>query len=258
MSLMQEAVAVADAELGTILATVEIAAPPERVFEALTRSEDVLRWWRTEDAYKTTFWEADVRAGGKWRAEGNMSDGRNYKVTGEFTEVDAPRKLAFTWNADWDAPNETRVTYMLEPLEEGTRLTLRHEGFAGRGGACRNHTAGWERVLGLLEADFRPGLAAQKYFLFRLLPPRTSFIQDLTADERALMRVHSVYWRGKLAEGKIIAFGPVADPAGSWGMGLLRVSDPSEVEGLTANDPVMLADKGFRFEVLPMPQAVHL
>jgi uncharacterized protein YndB with AHSA1/START domain len=258
MSSMKEAIAVADVERGTVLATVEIAAPPERVFEALTRSEDVLRWWGSEGAHKTTFWEADVRPGGKWRADGRMSDGRNYTVVGEFAEVDAPHRLAFTWRSDWDAGNETRVTYMLERLDGGTRLTLRHEGFVGRIGVCRNHTGGWQRVLGWLEADFRPKYASAQYFLYRLLPPRTSFMQDLTADDRDLMRIHSVYWRGKLAEGKIIAFGPVADPAGGWGMGLLRVSDAAEVEGLTSNDPAILADKGFRFEVFPMPQAVHL
>src|SRR5271165_294852 len=147
MSLIKQATAVADAEKGLILATVEIAAPPERVFEALVREEDVLRWWRSDQGYQTTLWKADVRPGGKWRADGNMSDGRVYAVEGEFTEVEAPHRLGFTWRPDWDAPNETRVTYVLEPIEQGTRLTLRHEGFAGRIAACRNHTSGWERVL---------------------------------------------------------------------------------------------------------------
>jgi hypothetical protein len=72
------------------------------------------------------------------------------------------------------------------------------------------------------------------------------------------MRVHSVYWRGKLAEGKAITFGPVADLAGSWGVGLLRVSGAQEAQSLTENDPVLLADEGFRFEIFPMPNAIHV
>jgi len=258
MSLSKEPSVIADVDRGIILATVEIAATPDRVFEALTRAEDVMRWWGAEDSHRTTLWEADVRPGGKWRAGGRSADGQIYAVQGEFTEVDAPRKLAFTWRADWDAPHETRVTYLLEPLELGTRLTLHHEGFAGRVPACNRHTSGWRRVLGWLQADLRPTPAPVHYFLFKLLAPRPSFMLDMTADERALMQSHVAYWTGKMAEGKILAFGPVADPAGGWGMGLMRVSDAAEVDGLTANDPVTLAGKGFRYEVLPMPRLVHV
>ncbi|MGO9337676.1 MAG: SRPBCC domain-containing protein [Terracidiphilus sp.] len=257
MSLTKQATAVADVEKGLVLATVEIAAPPERVFEALVREEDVLRWWNSEQGYRTTLWEADVRLGGKWRHTGRMTDGRTYAVEGEFTEVDAPHRLAFTWRPDWDAPNETHVTYVLEALQQGTRLTLRHEGFADRVGACRNHTEGWERVLGLLQADLRRLSSPPQYFLFRLIPPRRSFLYDATAEELTLMGVHGVYWRGKLAEGKVIAIGPVADPSGSWGVGILRTANPQEAQSLTDSDPVMLADKGFRIEVFPMPNAIH-
>jgi hypothetical protein len=96
-----------------------------------------------------------------------------------------------------------------------------------------------------------------QYFLFRLLPPRLTSTQDLTAEERAVMKSHGPYSRGKLSEGKIIAFGPVADPAGGWGVGILRVADPAEAGQLTAADPVILADKRFRHEVFSMPEAVH-
>jgi uncharacterized protein YndB with AHSA1/START domain len=257
MTAKNAANVVADIEKGQVLASVEIAAPPERVFQALTSAEDVLRWWGDDFSHRTTEWEADLRPGGKWRAGGKMHDGRTYQVHGEYVEVEPPNKLVFTWRPDWDAPNETRVTYLLEALDTGTRLTLRHEGFANRVPACRAHTQGWTRVLGWLEADLRPEPTPSAYFLFRLLPPRASFIEDMTADERRLMMEHGQYWRGKLAESKVIAFGPVADPAGSWGVGILRVSSLSEAESLMAADPVIRAGQGFRTEILPMPQAVH-
>ncbi len=255
--MLKEAQAVADAETGTVLAMVEIGAAPERVFEALVRTEDVLRWWGSEQAFRTTAWEADVRVGGKWRAEGKMTDGRPYIVQGEFTDVAAPHRLVFTWRSEWDAPHETQVTYMLDAIEGGTRLTLRHEGFAGRAAACQNHTTGWARVLTWLEADLRPIAAPRHYFLFRLLPPRPTFMHDITKEEFEVMQLHGVYWRGQLAAGKVIVFGPVADPAGGWGVGILNLEDPTEVEGLLANDPVSLSGRGFRYEVLPMVRAVH-
>jgi uncharacterized protein YndB with AHSA1/START domain len=257
MTAKNEAIAVADAEQGLVLASVEIGAPPERVFTALTSSEDVMRWWGSDDFHRTTSWEADLRPGGKWRSAGKMVDGRAFQVHGEYIEVEPPRKLVFTWRPDWDAPYETRVTYTLEPLETGTRLTLRHEGFANRTAICRTHTQGWTRVLGWLAADFRPAAAPSAYFLFRLLPPRPTFIKDMTAAEHEVMIAHSQYWRGKLADGKVVAFGPVTDPAGSWGVGIMRVSGLVEAEALTASDPVTLSGNGFSFEILPMPQAVH-
>jgi uncharacterized protein YndB with AHSA1/START domain len=258
MTALNEAHAVADVEQGLVLATVEIGAPPARVFEALFRAEDVLRWWASDDGYRATAWEADVRPGGKWRASLRMADGRTATVEGEFTEVSAPNRLAFTWRSNWDDFNETRVTYMLEPLDAGTRLTLRHEGFADRTAICRRHAQGWTHVLSLLETDLRPATPPAQYFLFRLLPPRPTFMLDMTAEERSLMQAHGLYWRGKLAEGKVIVFGPVADPAGGWGVGIMRATGKPEADELTASDPVILANQGFRYEMFFMPRAVHV
>jgi uncharacterized protein YndB with AHSA1/START domain len=257
MAALKRAQAVADVEQGIVLATVEIAATPERVFEALVRSEDVTRWWQSAEGYKTTEWTADVRKGGLLHAGGTMPNGTTQTIDGEFTEVEAPHRLGFTWRPGWDPGHETHVAYMLEAIDGGTRLTLRHTGFAGRADMCRNHGTGWQRVVALLEADFRKSAPPVYHFLFKLLPPRASFMMDMSAEERTLMGVHSVYWRGQLAAGKVIAFGPVADPAGGWGVGLMRVDNTAEATVLTENDPVILADKGFKYELLPMPNAVY-
>jgi uncharacterized protein YndB with AHSA1/START domain len=68
MSSKSSARAIADAGSGTILATVEIAAPPERVFRALTTPDEIVRWWGSDDAYRTTGFTADLQVGGRWHA----------------------------------------------------------------------------------------------------------------------------------------------------------------------------------------------
>ena len=73
---------------------------------------------------------------------------------------------------------------------------------------------------------------------------------------RALMQAHAAYWMGWMAKGKIIVFGPVADPAGPWGLGVVRAADEAEMRAFEQNDPVILANCGFRYEVLPMLRAV--
>ena len=145
--------AVADLSEGLILATVEIAAPAERVFRALA-SEEIVNWWGSTETYRTTKWTGDLRVGGGWRTEGIGADGKPFSVGGEFVEIDPPHKLVQTWRADWDGGNVTTITYRLEPIAGGTRLTLRHEGFAGRRESCAGHTEGWEKVLGWLRDHF--------------------------------------------------------------------------------------------------------
>jgi uncharacterized protein YndB with AHSA1/START domain len=169
---------VADLTAGVILASVEIAAPPERVFRALTDPNELIRWWGSPDTYRTEEWTADLRVGGRWRARGHGVDGRAFTVQGEFLEVDPPRRLAQTWSPDWEGGFVTTITYRLDPIEGGTRLTLRHEGFGEHRDACRSHGQGWERVLGWLRAYVsapdatlateRRGLAARYFNPLRL------------------------------------------------------------------------------------------
>ena len=99
---------------------------------------------------------------------------------------------------------------------------------------------------------------AVKTFFCKLLPPRPTFVQDMSKAEAKLMQEHSVYWRGWLEEGKVVAFGLVADPGGAFGMAIIEVADDSDARRLTANDPVIRADRGFKYEMFPMPRgAVH-
>jgi RNA polymerase sigma-70 factor (ECF subfamily) len=136
--------AVADLPEGRILATVEVDASPERVFAALASSE-ITRWWVRPGVFDTTEWAGDVRVGGRWRASGNARDTR-YVLEGEFLEVDAPRKLAHTWHRLEGPGAPTRVAYVVEAVDGGTRLTLRHEGFASRE-VCSATCIGWETSL---------------------------------------------------------------------------------------------------------------
>lgn len=94
------------------------------------------------------------------------------------------------------------------------------------------------------------------YFLYKLNPPRLSFPADMTPAERTLMQEHAVYWRGLMQKGWVIAFGPVADPKGAYGIAILRLEDGSNANPLCANDPVIRADAGFSFELHPMPSVV--
>ena len=54
-------------EQDAVVAEVDIAAPPERVFEALTEANQLFAWWSTEPSVELSLFEMDARGGGRWR-----------------------------------------------------------------------------------------------------------------------------------------------------------------------------------------------
>jgi uncharacterized protein YndB with AHSA1/START domain len=147
-----------------------IAAPPARVFQALTDPAQMPRWWGAADLYHITEWKGDIRVGGKWSSDGVGADGKTFRVDGEYLEVDPPRLLVHTWNASWTHPIKTVVRWELEPQSvhglhpggpqragTGTLVKMRHEGFAGDSAACANHAQGWTLVMGWLTAYLEKG-----------------------------------------------------------------------------------------------------
>ena len=153
--------------------TVEIfiAAPPARVFEALTDPAQMPKWWGGKsDLYRITEWKGDVRPGGKWSSVGVGADGTPFRVDGEYLEVDPPRLLVHTWIASWAGSLRTVVRWELEahtvhglhpsgPRKSGTgtMVKLCHEGFAGAPQAAMGHAEGWKRVFTWLEAYLERG-----------------------------------------------------------------------------------------------------
>jgi uncharacterized protein YciI len=74
------------------------------------------------------------------------------------------------------------------------------------------------------------------YFL-KLNPCRPTFSIDMTDEERAIMQQHVVYWGGLMDKGHVVVFGPVFDPNGAYGMGVVEVGDEEQLHQLTNNDP---------------------
>lgn len=94
------------------------------------------------------------------------------------------------------------------------------------------------------------------HFLLRLIPPRPTFAADMTDAEAAVMAEHSEYWSGHLARGAVIVVGPVADPAGFWGLGVLEVGSREAAEQLAAGDPAITSGMMVRYELHPMPAVI--
>ena len=129
-----------------------IAAPPERVFQAITDPRQLVQWWGQPGVYRTTEIQADLRPGGHWRTSGFGADGKPFHVEGEYREVDPPRLLVHTWRPSYRNIPETVVRWELAAENQGTRVRLNHSGFVGAADACRDHGNGWMKVLGWMQA----------------------------------------------------------------------------------------------------------
>jgi uncharacterized protein YciI len=86
----------------------------------------------------------------------------------------------------------------------------------------------------------------------RLIGPRPTFPADITPEEGAVMKQHAGYWTELLGQGKAVFFGPVAEPQGVWGLGLLQVDSAEEAAAIVAKDPTVRSGRGFRFEHHPV------
>jgi uncharacterized protein YndB with AHSA1/START domain len=138
-------------ENSAIVGEIDIAAPPEAVFQALTDPEQLAAWWGDDGMYRTHNWQIDLRVGGLWSCDARNANGNVGKVHGRFLEVQPPTGLAYTWNPSWDTIPETHVRFKLRPTASGTRVEILHDGFGSNVTSMEGHTQGWTRVLGWLD-----------------------------------------------------------------------------------------------------------
>jgi uncharacterized protein YciI len=94
------------------------------------------------------------------------------------------------------------------------------------------------------------------YFMMKLIPPRPTFLSDATPAEMEAMSRHATYIRSLIADGKLLAAGPVADPSGAWGFALASAPDAATATSWGQADPVVQSGLGFRWDVFPMPSVL--
>jgi len=154
----------------SVTVELEMAAPPERVFQALTDQKQLFDWWGKEPTVELISFDMDARPGGHWRFTCKPVPGadhgavgeqlkRNqeqiFEAHGEIIEYAPPRLLAWTWSANWhEHPNHaTMVRWELSPTKTGTLVRVTHSGLAEEPIARKDYGSGWVGVLRLLH-DF--------------------------------------------------------------------------------------------------------
>ncbi len=79
----------------------------------------------------------------------------------------------------------------------------------------------------------------RNHFVYKLIPPRPSFVADMTDTEQAIMGEHAVYWTDLFDAGQVVVFGVVMDQTGPWGLAVVEAESEAEVRALAADDPAV-------------------
>jgi len=137
----------------TLVTEIQIAAPPERVFQALSDPKQQGIWWNN-DVCRLKSFEMDARRGGKWsfstqQTNITINELSQFECHGEILEYDPPRALAYTWISNWheDKRRATVVRWELMPKDGGTLVKISHTGLAEEDVARKDYSGGWPGVL---------------------------------------------------------------------------------------------------------------
>ena len=131
-----------------------IAAEPERVWQGLTSAEFTAQYWhatRIRSAFKPGATIEFVNPDG------------SVGVAGEILTVDRPRELSYTWrflrNPEAVDDPVSRVTFVLEAIRPGTRLTVIHDRLAEGSATATMVAFGWPHVIAGLKTLLETGTA---------------------------------------------------------------------------------------------------
>lgn len=83
--------------------------------------------------------------------------------------------------------------------------------------------------------------SGKRHFMLWSTPPRTTFHQDMTAEERNIMHQHIAYWTDKQNQGIALVFGPVQKPNDPHGLAIIEVENADQIPKLIAEDPAVIA-----------------
>jgi len=134
--------------------SVDVNAPPEIVFCALTDAHELVKWWPTSAT-------SDARTGGRFRYEWKFEKdaSRDHAEEGAYLDVVAPRLVRYPWAVHGHA-GVTLVQFSIEPMGRASRVHLLHSGWAPDATldeSLEHHVQGWAGFLANLKGVLEGG-----------------------------------------------------------------------------------------------------
>jgi uncharacterized protein YndB with AHSA1/START domain len=104
----------------------EYAVPVDRVWRALSDNDARDQWFGGGTEFTSTEKSHDFRVGGQSTEDGQWHGGPTSRFHSTYTDIVEPQRIVYTYDMWSDGQHlSTSVTTMvLEPVADGTRLTL--------------------------------------------------------------------------------------------------------------------------------------
>jgi uncharacterized protein YndB with AHSA1/START domain len=122
-----------------------ILATPERLFDAWTQPEQLIKWWGPSGA-SCPHADIDLRVGGSYRITNLFATHETLHISGEFQVIERPNKLVYTWRIEESEGPAELVTVLFEERGGGTELIVIHERIDNIQMRER-HEAGWHACI---------------------------------------------------------------------------------------------------------------
>lgn len=128
-------------------------AAPERLFELVTQTDNLLQWWGPEGLNVQNH-DLDLSRPGNWWSVLVNAEGGHHKMSGVVVAVDPPRSVEFTWGWHDENDNRGHESHVRFEISEngsgGAHFRLIHTGLPDDESA-HNHNNGWSSSLNKLQ-----------------------------------------------------------------------------------------------------------
>lgn len=106
-------------------------ASAEDVFDAWTSEEVISRWFKPKQGWREAEAEVDLRVGGAVRVVMRTPDGEPVRAGGEYTLIERPHRLAFTWTFEDDPSNQQMIELEFTERDGATTVLFTNSDISG-------------------------------------------------------------------------------------------------------------------------------
>jgi uncharacterized protein YndB with AHSA1/START domain len=138
--------------------SIDIMVPRQRVWDEITKLGKVQR------SVMHTLLESTMKPGAKLRYY--SPDKKRVFVVGEIREITPPRRFSHTYNLVMHGEPPSLVTWELEEIKGGCRVTITHSGWTEQVKTHKGVVGGWKQILAALKSELETG---QLPFMTRLV-----------------------------------------------------------------------------------------
>lgn len=169
--------------LGDVVFSIDIGAPVQAAWDELTKLGKI------QVPMMNTVLECDFEPGSPMRYYNRKR--KRILVVGTIMEIDPPHRMVHTYRFTDLDESETLVTWQLDAIPDGVRVTVTHSRFTDQTSTHKRVEGGWKWILNTLKAVLETGRAPLKVRLayglmgaLSFMQPKKTLAENVLADER--------------------------------------------------------------------------